>query len=63
MLLIVLRNILHKLSHHIENGIPIISFYDDKNDNQLIKLHRFLVKHILPAEDVRPIIKEYFKLD
>ncbi|CAD8113957.1 unnamed protein product [Paramecium sonneborni] len=50
-------------AHHLENGIPIVSFYNDEKDNQLIKLYRYLCQYILPAEDVRPIILSHFKQD
>lgn len=30
--------------HHLENGIPILSYYDDTKDTQLVKLYRFLTQ-------------------
>lgn len=42
-----------------ENGIPIISWYNDKNDNELLKLIPIL-NIISESEDVRSIIFEYF---
>ncbi|CAD8144716.1 unnamed protein product [Paramecium octaurelia] len=60
---VIVDNASYSFFHHLENGIPIISFYDDKQDNQLIKLYRFLINKILPLDDVRPLLKEYFKLD
>lgn len=42
-----------------ENGIPIISWYNDKNDNELLKLIPIL-NIISESKDVRSIISEYF---
>ncbi|CAD8056649.1 unnamed protein product [Paramecium sonneborni] len=61
--IVIVDNASYSFVHHLENGIPIISFYDDKQDNQLIKLYRFLIHKVLPLEDVRTLLKEYFKLD
>ncbi|CAD8137385.1 unnamed protein product [Paramecium octaurelia] len=61
--IVIVDNASYSFVHHIDNGIPIISFYDDKQDNQLIKLYRFLINKVLPEDDVRPLLKEYFKLD
>ncbi|CAD8048105.1 unnamed protein product [Paramecium primaurelia] len=61
--IVIVDNASYSFVHHLDNGIPIISFYDDKLDNQLIKLYRFLINKVLPQDDVRPFLKEYFKLD
>ncbi|CAD8200110.1 unnamed protein product [Paramecium octaurelia] len=60
---VIIDNSSCSFAHHLENGIPIISFYNDEKDNQLIKLYRYLCQYILPAEDVRPIILSHFKQD
>jgi CTD small phosphatase-like protein 2 len=44
------------------NAVPIIPFFNDANDNELLKLEIFLDK-ISDAKDVRPILRDYFKLD
>ncbi|CAD8059577.1 unnamed protein product [Paramecium sonneborni] len=61
--IVIVDNASYSFVHQLENGIPIISFYDDKQDNQLIKLYRFLIHKVLPLDDVRILLKEYFKLD
>ena len=40
-----------------DNGIPIITWYDDLNDNELIKLIP-LLKYLANVNDVRPIIRQ-----
>jgi CTD small phosphatase-like protein 2 len=44
------------------NGIPIIPFYEYKDDQELKWLEHFILNEILPANDVRKVIKDYFKL-
>jgi len=50
----------HAYSYHIDNGIPIESWYDDDADTELLKLIGFL-KSVQNVDDVRPIIREHFK--
>lgn len=50
----------HAYGYQIDNGIPIISWYDDEADTELLKLIGFL-KKISDVEDVRPIVREHFK--
>lgn len=45
------------ISYQIENGIPIIPFYDNKNDNELTSLLHYIKNQILPAKDVRDVVK------
>ena len=40
-----------------DNGIPILTWYDDLNDNELIKLIP-LLKYLTTVNDVRPIIRQ-----
>jgi CTD small phosphatase-like protein 2 len=47
--------------YQIENGIPIIPYYDNKNDTELRDLLRFLKKDILPSKDVREVIQKTFQ--
>ena len=47
--------------YQIENGIPIINFYDNKEDRELYDLKEYLMK-MLDSKDVREFNKKMFKL-
>jgi len=47
--------------YHIDNGIPIESWFDDDNDTELLQVSTFLEK-LLTVPDVRPVIREKYKL-
>eukprot|EP01032_Pedospumella_encystans_P014167 gene14167-16292_t len=57
---ILVDNSPHAYSYHIDNGIPIESWYDDDTDTELLKLIGFL-KNVQNVDDVRPLIREHFK--
>lgn len=44
---------------HVNNGIPIMSWFDDPSDRELISLLPFL-ESLVEADDVRPIIAKRF---
>ena len=55
--LIIIDNNAISYAMNKENGIPILSWYDDPNDNELIKLIP-LMKYLASVNDVRPIINK-----
>ncbi|OMJ65335.1 hypothetical protein SteCoe_38454 [Stentor coeruleus] len=59
--LILVDNTLLSFAFQLDNGIPISSWYGDKNDNELFKLINFL-KIIKEAPDVRDQLKSTFIL-
>jgi len=50
----------HAYSYHIDNGVPIESWYDDDSDTELLKLIGFL-KNLNGVDDYRPVVREHFK--
>ena len=44
----------------LDNGIPIVSWFDDKDDTELLSLLPFL-ERLQNVEDVRPIVHNEFQ--
>lgn len=59
--LILVDNSPHCYIFNKENGIPIIPFYDNYQDYELLKLSSFLRK-LNEVDDVRPSIDEFFQV-
>ncbi|CAD8139702.1 unnamed protein product [Paramecium octaurelia] len=59
---VLIDNAAYSFGYHIENGIPIIPYYDNKDDKELKLLYDFLLSDVLPAYDCRKVIQETFKL-
>lgn len=58
--IILVDNAVYSFVMQLGNGIPIIPFYEDKNDKELLKLRNFLIK-FKDMDDVRERISEHFK--
>lgn len=58
---IIVDNSPQAYGYHIDNGIPIVSWFDDESDDELLKLLPLLRK-LSKQKDVRPSIREKFKL-
>jgi len=59
--LILIDNSCFSFCNNLNNGIPIIPFYNDKCDTELIKLEKFIMNNLYDVQDVRPIIKNIFR--
>lgn len=58
--IILVDNSCYSFVHNISNGIPIIPYYDDKNDQELRSL-ALLLSSLSELDDVRPAIRNIFK--
>ena len=57
---VLVDNSPHAFGYQIDNGIPIESWFDDRNDTELVKLETFL-RTLIGKNDVRPIVRDKFK--
>jgi len=58
---IIVDNSVLAFGYHVENGIPIRSWYEDKNDTELYKLIS-LLERIADVDDVRPHLEKAYGL-
>lgn len=58
--IVLVDNFISAFALQIQNGIPILPFYDDKSDTQLEKLQKFIEQTLVSVPDVRPVIEATF---
>ncbi len=46
----------------LDNGIPIESWFEDRGDTELLKLSAFLHQLLVNGGDVRPLVREKFRV-
>ena len=59
--MVIIDNAPYSFCKQVENGIPIVSFIDDKEDKELKAIIPYLQK-IAETDDVRKFNKHYLKL-
>jgi len=59
---VLIDNSPHSYMFQKRNGIPIISFYEDKDDTELLKLETFLLT-LSKTSDVRKYLHDYFRFE
>ena len=59
---VLVDNSPHAFGYQVDNGVPIESWFDDRNDTELLKLTRFLEALIAGGSDVRTLVRERFQL-
>lgn len=58
---VLVDNSPHAFGYQVSNGIPIESWFDDDEDDELLKLLPFL-ESLLHVKDVRPIVSKQFRI-
>jgi len=59
--LVIVDNSVYSFAYQIDNGIPIIPFYDDPNDEEMVHLVYYL-ECLSQIDDVREQNQEAFEL-
>ncbi len=57
----MIDNSILSFAYHLDNGIPIIPFYDDKKDIELKNITLYLLENA-DKKDLTEINKKYFHL-
>ena len=60
--IVIVDNASHSFAYQVNNGYPILPFYSDKQDKEMIHLYHYL-KRLADHDDVRPVIAKTFVLD
>lgn len=58
--LVLVDNAAYSYALQLDNGIPIVPFYNNKKDCELRELTSFLLP-LAEVDDVRPVLRDKFK--
>jgi len=59
---VIIDNSPPAFTFQVDNGIPIVSWYNDRHDSELLKMLPLLMK-LRTLSDVRPALKKYFQIN
>lgn len=59
---VLVDNSQHAFGYHLDNGVPIESWFEDPDDRELLKLAWFLERELHGCDDVRPIVSRKFRM-
>mmetsp|Transcript_1448 Transcript_1448/g.1440 ORF Transcript_1448/g.1440 Transcript_1448/m.1440 type:complete len:141 (+) Transcript_1448:857-1279(+) len=59
--MLIIDNFVYSFAFHLENGIPMVPFYGDKDDQEMIKLIKY-IQSISRNDDLRSTNMNIFKL-
>mgnify|MGYP000585921700 FL=1 len=59
--IILVDNSVYSFAFQLDNGVPIVSFYNDPNDEEMLHL-KFYLDCLKDCEDVREKNREAFQL-
>ena len=60
--MVLIDNSPHCYIFQKSNGIPIVSFFEDESDNEMLKLEEFLMS-LLKVSDIQKYLQDYFKFE
>lgn len=59
--IIIVDNYVYSFAFHLENGIPVVPFFGEKDDNEMVKVIRY-IQSIHDKADFRDANEKIFKL-
>jgi CTD small phosphatase-like protein 2 len=58
---VIVDNAVYSFAYQLDNGVPIVSWYDDPNDQELVVLSHYL-STMAVADDIRAVNRGTFSL-